>query len=113
MHALSGENSNVTVREEKHFAGMLEQGRDVAGDEIFSIAEANHRRRAEASRNNLLWIIRGEENQRVDAAQFLQRAAHRFLERNTALRIFLDEVRDDFGVSFGDELVALLLQLFF
>ena len=30
-----------------------------------------------------------------------------------AFRIFLDEMRDDFGVGFGDEFVSFALQLFF
>src|SRR2546427_5413460 len=65
-----------------------------------------------ARRADLLGIIRGEENQRVDAAQFLQRPAHRLFKRNTALRVFFDEVRHDFSVSFGGELVSFFLELF-
>ena len=113
MHAFGGEHGDVAIGEEKHLASVLEQGGDVAGDEIFSIAEANHRRRAEARGDDFLRIFRGEENQRVDAAQFLQGAAHRFFKRNAALRILFHEVRHDLRVGFGDELVAFLLQLFF
>src|SRR5258707_2929215 len=111
-HTLRGEDGNVAVREEKRFARMLEQGRNIAGDEIFSLAKANHRRRAQARGDNLLGIIRRKENQCVDAAQFLQRPAYRFFKRNAALRVFFHEVRHNFSVRFGGELVSFLLQLF-
>ena len=71
-HPFCGQHGDVAVGEEKHFARVLEQGGDVASDEIFSIAESNHRWRAQARGNNLLRIFRGKEHQRVDAAQFLQ-----------------------------------------
>src|SRR5258708_5835271 len=69
MHPFCREDGNVAVRKEKHFAGVLEQGRNIARDEIFSLAEANHRRRTQARGDNLLGIICGEENQRVAAVQ--------------------------------------------
>jgi len=71
-HTFRGENGNVAIRQEKHFARVLEQCGDVASDEIFSFSETNHGRRAKARRNNLLRIICREKDQRVDAAQFLQ-----------------------------------------
>ena len=37
-HTFRGENGNVAIRQEKHFARVLEKGRDVASDEIFSFA---------------------------------------------------------------------------
>ena len=84
-HALGGQNGDITVGKEENLARMFEQGRDVAGDEIFTIAESNDRRRAHARRDNFLGVLRREEHQRVDAAQFLQRAAHGFLERHAVL----------------------------
>src|SRR5882672_696999 len=112
-HALRGKNGDVAVREEKNLARMLEQGRDVTGNEILFLAETDYRGRAEACSHNFLWILGGEENQRVNAAQFLERAAHGFLQGHAALRILFHQVRHDFRVGFRDELVAFFLQFFF
>ena len=35
-HALAGEHGDVAIGEKKNFAGVLEQGGNVAGDEIFA-----------------------------------------------------------------------------
>src|SRR5205807_6247972 len=45
-HTFRGENGNVAIRQEKHFARVLEEGRDVTSDEIFSFSETNHGRGA-------------------------------------------------------------------
>ena len=91
---------------------MLKQGRDVASDKIFAIAESNHRGRAEARGHDLLRIFCGEKNKRVDATQFLERQADRFFEWNAAMGILFHEMRHDLRVRFGGELVAFCLQFF-
>ena len=67
-HALCCQHGDVAVHEEKDLTRVLEQCRDVAGHEVFFIAESNYRWRAQARRNNLLRIFRGDEYQGVDAA---------------------------------------------
>src|SRR5207245_3800534 len=66
--AFCRKNGDVSVGKKKHFAGVLEQRGDVTGDEIFSLAKPNDRWRTQAGGNDFLRIIRGEKNQRVDAA---------------------------------------------
>ena len=53
----------------------------------------------------------GKENQGIDTAELLQRLAHGFFKTNAALGVLFDEMRDDFGVGLGDELVAFALEL--
>ena len=86
-----------------------EDRRDVRGDEELVLAEADDDRRAVAHRDDLLGIVDRHEHEREHAAHQLQRAAHRVLEA-VALHLALDEVRDDLGVGFGLELVALRLR---
>ena len=60
----------------------------------------------------LLRIARRKNRQGVDAVKLLHRLAHGFFERAAFLHIFLHQVRDDFGVGLGDELVAFGDELF-
>ena len=80
-HAIFGEHGDVAIGEEEHVARVFEQRGNVAGDEVFAFAEADDRRRAEARGDNLMGIVGGEKDQRVDAAQLLERFAHGFFER--------------------------------
>ena len=88
----------------------LENRRDVRGDEELAVAEADDDRRAVADGDDLFRIVGRNQHEREQAAHQQQRAAHGVLEA-VVLHLALDEVRDDFGVGLGDELVALALQL--
>ncbi len=63
--------------------------------------------------NNLVRIVGRKKHQRVDAAQFLEREAHSFFQGNAALGVLFDQMRNHFGVRFGDEFVAFAAQSFF
>src|SRR6202000_2594252 len=79
-NAVEGEDSHIAILEEKHFAGVLEQRRYVAGDKIFAIAEADDRRWADARGDEFLRILGGKKDQRVDAAQIFERFTNGFFE---------------------------------
>ena len=87
---------------------------NVAGDEKFVFAESDDDRRAQARGDDLVGIARRQRHQRIRARHHLHGLQHGVFERRI-LGKFLDEVRDDFGVGFGEELVAfgdeLVLQL--
>ena len=53
----------------------------------------------------------GKNGQGIDSCQLLHRFAHGVLERAAVLHVLFHEVSDDFGVGFGDELVAFFFQL--
>ena len=55
-------------------------------------------------------IVGRDQHEREQPAHQQQRAPHRVLEA-VVFHLALDQVRDDFGVGLGDELVALPLQL--
>ena len=82
---------------------------NIAGHEIFVFAQADDDRRAGARRDDFARVLGGENRQGVDAAQPLDGLAHGVFER-AAVHVFLDQVRDDFGIRLGDELVAFLFQ---
>ena len=104
MIAISSSPRKTTSRVWLRIAG------NVRGDEELAVAEADDDRRAVADGDDLLGIVGRDQHEREQAAHQQQRAPHRVLEA-VVLHLALDEVRDDFGVGLGDELVALPLQL--
>ena len=80
------------------------------GHEELAVAQPDDNRRAVPDGHDLLGIVGRDEDQREVAAHQQERAAHGVLEP-VVLHFALDEVRDDLGVGFGDELVALALEL--
>src|SRR5690242_4179819 len=111
--AIFSKDDDVAVGEEENVAGMLEESGNVAGDEIFAVAEADDGWRAEAGGDDFLGIFRGKKYESIDAAKLLERAADSFFKRHAALHVLLDQMGDDFGVRLGDKLVALALELLF
>ena len=109
-HARARDDRHLLVAEEHDIARVAEDRGNVGGDEELPVAEADDDRRAVADRDDLLGIVSRNEHQREQAAHQQQRPAHRVLEA-VVLHLALDEVRDDLGVGFGDERVALPLQL--
>ena len=104
------DDRHLLVAEEHDVAGVAEDRRDVGRDEELAVAEADDDRRAVADGDDLFRIVGRDQHQREQAAHQQQRPPHRVLEP-VVLHLALDEVRDDLGVGFGDELVALPLQL--
>ena len=72
-HALRRQHRDVPIGHEKNVARVIQHRGDVAGHEIFVLAEADHRRRAPARRHDFIWVARGENHQRVHAAQIVSR----------------------------------------
>ena len=60
--------------------------------------------------DDLVGVVGGDQHQREEAAHVEQRPPDRVLEP-VALRLALDQVRDDLGVGLGHERVPLLLKL--
>ncbi len=54
--ALRREDRHVAVGEEEHVLRVGENGRDVAGDEVLVIADADHHRRAHAGGNDFVGV---------------------------------------------------------
>ena len=112
VNALRGQYGDVAIREEKNLAGMLEQGRNVAGDKVLSFAKPDDGWGTLARGHYFLRVFCREENQSVDTAQLIQRPAHSFLERDATLRILFNEVRHDFRVRLCRELMARFQEFF-
>ena len=75
-----------------------------------AVAKAYDDRRTVSNGYDLFGIVGGDEHEREQAAHQQQRAPHRILEA-VVFHLALNQMRDDLRVGFGDEPVALMLQL--
>jgi hypothetical protein len=110
-HAVGLQNRHVAIRQEEHVAGIAENRRHVGRDEVFVVADAYHHRRTVPRRYDLIGIRARDHGQRKHPGQFLHRCADSLFQ--VAREVFLHQVRDDFGVSLGPELVAFGFELVF
>ncbi len=59
--ALGSEHGDIAVAEEKHIARVAENGGNIAGDEVFVLAQADDHGRADARGHDFVRIL-GREN---------------------------------------------------
>src|ERR1017187_6534396 len=109
--AARGEYGHIAVGQEKHVAGVVENGGDVGSDEVLVVPDADHHRRPGARRHDLVGIGARDRGQREHAGNLLHGPAHGFLE--VAREVSLDQVRDHFSVRFRLENVAFGLEALF
>ncbi len=76
----------------------------------FIFAEADDDRRSHSRGDNFLRIARGESDERVGAGHYLYGFENRLFE-GASFENFSSEMGDDFGIRFGDELVAFFDEL--
>ena len=88
---------------------------NIGRNEVFVFAHANHGGRAVAGGDDLIGIVGRDHGQRKDAGEFLDGLANRIFQRGPVavdgFEYLLDQMRDDFGVGFGGELVAFFGEL--
>ena len=108
-NALPRQDCNLTVVEEHHVARMGQDGGDVGGDEKLAVTQPHHDWRAVARGDDDLGVVGRDQHDGKQAAQLPQRAADGGLEP-VAPHLALDQVRDNLGIGFGDEPVAVGLE---
>ena len=104
-----GDRGHLALAEDEHSLGVRDDGRDVRGDVVLVLAQADDQRRVEPRADQELGVVAREHGQRVGAFDALQRGTDGGQE--VALVVGLDEVGNDLGVGVGGKLVAGGLQL--
>src|SRR5712692_5259378 len=115
-HSLLSDHGKIAIGQKEKIAGVIEDGGHVGGYEVFVLAEADDGGRSVARRDDLVRFVDRYYHQRENAGEFLDGFAHSFLQGRpmtvSGLQVvLLDEVRDDFRVGFGGELVSFGDQL--
>ena len=75
-------HGHVAVGQKENVARVMQNRRHVRGDEVFVIAQADHRRRTVARRHNLVGIVGGNHRQREYARELLDRLADGLFQRD-------------------------------
>ena len=113
--ALGGQHGHVAVAKEEQVARVVQDGRNVAGDKVLILAQADDRRRAVARRDDLVRRVAADDGQSEDALQHLHRLAHGLFQRKLLVLVLqnvelFDQVRDDLGIGLGLVGMALFAQ---
>ena len=103
------DDGHLLVAQEDDVPCVAEDGGNVGRDEELAVAEADDDGRTVSDGDDLFGIVGRNQHEREETAHQQQRPPHGVLEA-VVLHLALDQVRDDFRVGFGDELVALALQ---
>src|SRR5271163_1870695 len=112
LHSLRRDHGDLAVAQKENAARVRENRRNVAGHEKLFVAQADHDRRSQPRGHNLVRIFGRKRHERVRAGHRFHGPENGFLQR-CVLREFLNQVRDDLGVRFGNESVPFGNQLFF
>ena len=113
LDAIEREDGHVAVGEEVDIARVVEDAGNVGSDEVFAVAYADDDGRSGARGDDLVGLGGGEDAESEGSGEALDGAADGVFKQDGSaggvgvVLNLLDEVSDDFGVGFGDELVAL------
>ena len=103
--AISREDGYVAVVEIDDFASLGENRRDVAGDVVLAVPEADQQRAALSRRDDLVPVLAGDDGDAVRALNLPQGLDYRVLE--VSVECFFNQVRDDFGIGLRNEGVSV------
>ena len=112
LRAVLGEAGDLQVADVIDVARVLEQRRDVGGEERLPFARADDHGAVLARGEDLLWVVRKEHGQRVGAAD-AHHAAGECVDGAALilLVVVVHELDGDLGIRLGLEAIAVLLQL--
>ena len=116
-HAFKRQDRHIAVGKKINVARVMQNSRHIAGDKRLALAHADHHRRAQPRRHNLVRLRGAQHAQRKRARQPLHCAPHRVLKLDRLARRLrfvlhlLNQVGNDLGVGLGNKLVALRGQL--
>ena len=102
-------DDDLAVVRELHAARLGEERREVRGEEVLAVAEADDHRRLVAHADELVRMVVVDDDEREVALELRVDGAHGRDE--VAVVGVLEQVRDHLGVGLGAERVARRLQL--
>ena len=104
-YAVTRDDSHLVIVEKQDGARIGKHCRHIRGDESFAVHGPDDQRISFADRDDLLWIVDTDARERIQTLQLGECLDHSILK--TPLEMFFEKMRDNFGVGFGGEFVAL------
>jgi hypothetical protein len=109
--AVAADFAGVAFLEEHEIARHRQQCRDVGGDEVLALAQADDHRAALAREDHAPGLVFGDHHQRIRAFQFRDRGAHGLEQVIGLLQVIVHAMRDHLGVGLRGERIPRRLQL--
>ena len=91
VHAVGRDHGHIAVGQKENVARVMQNRGHIRRDEVFVVAQPDHRRRPVARRHNLVGIVGRNHRQRKHAGELLHRLPHRvFQRRSLGLSSFIE-----------------------
>jgi hypothetical protein len=108
---ISGDLGELAVLEKHHVTRVLEDRRNVGGDQVFLLPEADDDRRRGLRGHQAIALGFAHHHDRERAVQTANRATRRFDERHSGFELLVHQVGDDFAVGLREKLAPVRHQL--
>ncbi len=102
---IGGNVRNLALLQVDHLTGMPDESGNIRGHKIFSMTASDNQRRPRTRDHNFAWMISRDNRNPVSALDEYKGCPHS-LEQVTFI-ILLDQVRQDFCIGFGTELMPI------
>ncbi len=109
--ALGGDRDDLVLAQLERVAGVADERRDVAAEEVLAVAQAHDERAVAAGAHDDAGAVGVHGQQGEGALEPLHDVAHRGGEVADPVVLATDELRGDLGVGLGAEVDALLEEL--
>ena len=110
-HAVAADLGGVALFQEDDLAGGRDHRRNVGGNEVLALAQADQQRAAHACADEALRLGAADHGQRIGTGQLFHRVLQRHQQVVAVLQVMVDQVRDHFGIGLRLEGVAQRTQL--
>ena len=111
LQVVGPNHGHLPVLQENHTAGVLQQGRDVRGDEVFPFSEADHEGAGLLGPDEQARLATAERTDCVRALDLAKGRTHGAREVEPFGDLFIDQVRDDLRIGLRAEGAPPGLQL--
>jgi len=106
LHTSAGERCDLSVFQDEDVPREVEKGRDVRRENVFAIRNADYQRRAaDPGSDQTVRKILIDDGDSARAVHLAERLAHGCFQ--AAVEALLDEVREDFRVGVGNEVMSI------
>ena len=100
-HALSGHSRDFAVAHDEGATGVVNNSRNIGGNEVFALAQANNQRIILLSTNNLVRLILAHEHQGIGALDELQNLLDGLFK--IAIILILQQMCHNLTIGLGQE----------
>jgi hypothetical protein len=110
VHVVSTDHSDLFVLQQVNIPGMRQDSRDIGGDVVFTVSQADDQRAVFPCGNQFLRIAPADNSQCIGTVQSSQGVPYR-LQQITFI-VMIDKMSDAFCIGIGHKMIPLVCQPF-